>query len=884
MAATDDPTRRKSTDTWAPEIPGKPDPDDFEKPVAWLFGRELIANLKWVLLYTAFKGKLDARDWMNAAVIPASDSLAKVDEFWRLWNDGWTAEEDGKADSEKEFWFDYISDTGDGQKAVYSIAYLCLSDFAVSKNPQINKPATFVLKPDVAKLDQEGKMLLPRGTFLFVGGDTSYHISDYATLANRFQNPFYWAFRDLLERKASSVMMEVPRLLFGIPGNHDYYDSLDGFNRQFRRPSTEDKLTAGQRPPQLMLPTFRREQEASFLALHLPFDWWFWGLDTEQGEIDFRQLEFFKEIQSKYSPRKLIVATPEPTTAFGKFATPEKNQSKTFKELGLERAFLKQREPLGAGKCRIDLSGDIHHYARYWGPPPASGNASNYASVMSGGGGAFFHPSHTNVREVSQQVVYPQPEASRAKTANQIFKFRNIVSGGYVWLFGFLISFVLFFAANLPQSSRDAFNSFPPSIKLEIAPPVSAQESEPRTSFVKPMPRYTFGPNALPRSPNLFLWIVSLIGAIVALVLALAYSARLFKKEYDPARTKPKKRITGVQRFVIWALVLIGFSALASGILGFRSWEFPEAHLTRYGRSLIVLVALIWSLLAIIESVWYSEWLFEEAYTNNIKAWHYWPIWLLVLTSILGFSASLWFFGKQEAAFLVSDLAHLIVLIAVIGGLIYFAVGVGGTLKKGFMGKIGFGLLGASHALLQIAVPFLLVRKGHLIWATLVALVIVFVFKHIGKRLARKEKGWPLATAWIVFGTALIVTPFVFDASISTNLILEDWLPPPAVFDGVALNMQHGRLTMFFLCLYAGAIGAIMSCVLFGFYLAVALAFNGHNNEAGGAARIEGFKQFIRFRINREGLTGFVIAIDDPKTDASELKPRIVDVFHLRQQ
>jgi hypothetical protein len=27
------------------------------------------------------------------------------------------------------------------------------------------------------------------------------------------------------------------RPIFGIPGNHDYYDMLDGFRRQFREPT-----------------------------------------------------------------------------------------------------------------------------------------------------------------------------------------------------------------------------------------------------------------------------------------------------------------------------------------------------------------------------------------------------------------------------------------------------------------------------------------------------------------------------------------------------------------------------------------------------------------------------------------------------------------------
>lgn len=837
----------------SPKIPPKPEDKKFELPVAWLFGRDYIAALKSILLYTAYTGKLDHRDWMKAEIIPNDRSLKEVDQFWREVNETWEESEDGNLESEKEFWFDYISDTGDGQKAVYSLAYLCLSDFAVSENPQLDEALEFVLEPDPATL--KGKMLLPRGSFLFVGGDTSYHIASLDNIADRFQNPFWWAFRDL-SGKARSVLVKLPRLLFGIPGNHDWYDSLDGFNRQFRRPSTGEQVAADVRQPMLMLPTFRRQQEASYVALRLPFDWWFWGLDTEDGVIDFRQLEFFKGIQDKFAPRKLIVATPEPTTSHGKFAKENGNQAKTFAALGLERTFLKNSEPLAQGKCRVDLSGDIHHYARYWGPPPASETTSNYTSVMSGGGGAFFHPSHTNLKEVTPLVLYPKADDSRKEVANQIFKFKNIVTGGWVWLFGFLIAFALFFAANFPLSSKDTVDSFPLWVKLGVSPPVSAQTSQPPPTYVKPLPRYTWGPNAPEKPPDFFLWIILLIVSVIAIGAALIYSTRLFAKEYDPNGTI-KKIVPLSKRLNVWGLVLLAFVCLGLGIWGFYT---HEPALTRYARSLIILASLLWSVLAVILSLRYSEWLFQEAYRVNVKAWRYWPIWVLVIMSVLGVGASLWIFGKHEAAFLISDLVQVLVLLFVGLGLIYFAYSSGTHLKKG-VGKFGIVLLGASHALLQLSVPFLLVRKGHLLWAPLATLLLVIVFKFIGRSLAKLENGWPMAIAWILLGAGLLTIPFIFHAA--------------------PLNMPNSFGLKFLLCFYAGAIGAAMSCVLFGWYLAVALAFNGHNNEAGGAARIEGFKQFIRFRINREGLTGYVIAIDKPNTQGGNLHPKIVDVFHL---
>lgn len=803
-------------------IPPKPDPDKFERPVAWLLGRQLIASLKYILLFMAFKGKLDARDWMETEVFPSSDSSH------------FSNREDGHS-TDEAFWFDYIADSGDGQRAMYSVAFLCLSDLAINSETEIGQEVGFVENSDQAILAKQ--ILLPRGAFLFIGGDTSYHIADYATLANRVQNPFWWAFNDL----NGSVANKRRHLLFGIPGNHDYYDSLDGFNRQFRRPSTGDKVVAGERPPLLMLPTFEREQSASYVALRLPHGWWFWGLDTEQGEIDFRQLEFFKKLHEENQPAKLIVATPEPTIVFGKPAEEKENQSKTFKAIGLERPFLRTPEPLPKNKCRLDLSGDVHHYARYFGPSPGSDKPENYASVMAGGGGAFFHPTQTNVHEVPQKRLYPPADRSREETANELFKIRNIISGGFVWLFGFLIAFAFFFTAHIPPSSKEAIDRFPPFVRLGISPPLPAG-SITESSFLY--------------SP----WTIVLVISLGALLIAFSYSRKLFKKEYDPAGVMPRKRVKPGQRTAVWIFVALAFASLALGIWGFHTYE---PALSRYSHSFIIFVSLIWALLAVIQSVLYSGWLFEESYVENIRTWHYWPIWVLLAMSVIAVSASFWFFGTHPGAYLIADLVQLSILVLMGGGLTYLAVSVGGALHRG-TGKAGFSLLGVSHALLQLAVPFLLIRKGHLLWAPLAALLVVVIFQLIGRTLAKLKTGWPLAIAWVVFGALLLSIPFLLPAA--------------------PLNLFASRWAIFGLCFYAGGVGALMSCVLFGWYLAVSLAFNGHNNEAGGAARSEKFRHLVRFRLTDKELTGYVIAIDEAGTEGKNLRPRLVDVFRIAPQ
>jgi hypothetical protein len=101
----------------------------------------------------------------------------------------------------------------------------------------------------------------------------------------------------------------------------------------------------------------------------------------------------------------------------------------------------------------------------------------------------------------------------------------------------------------------------------------------------------------------------------------------------------------------------------------------------------------------------------------------------------------------------------------------------------------------------------------------------------------------------------------------------------------VGTLMQMSVWKRLFLCVGAGFIGAMMSCVWFGWYLAVAMIFNGHNNEAGGAARLVGYKQFMRIRLTETDLTAYVIGFDDARPDGKELAGghnlRLVDKFRL---
>ncbi|HEX8476558.1 MAG TPA: hypothetical protein VF666_21350 [Pyrinomonadaceae bacterium] len=914
---------------------------DFKRPVAWLFGRQFLANFKWALLYTAFGTKLDPRDWMQAEVFP-SNNQQEADAFWQP--------KDG------EFWFDYISDVGDGMRAMYSIAYLCMSDLwsvaDLNKLPATGAPVGFVAAEttsDVRETERTlplsgGEMLLPRGAFLFVGGDTTYHLSDYASLHTRFQTPFCWAFEDL--KRDGFLRDETRRPLFAIPGNHDYYDMLDGFRRQFRRP-LRDEMPASesvpcgknQQAPQLSIPGFRRFQEASYVALRLPFKWLFWGLDTEVGKIDERQRRFFRSTSDGQTtdassagvvPDKLIVAACAPTTVFGKRADKDDEKSaKAFYQLGLPRPFLTedQLEPdetrMRPDQLRLDLAGDIHHYARYWGPPsedaapprPQSTKTAetmpNYASVVSGIGGAFHHPTTTYADEVREQTLYPAEDVSRRETSQHLFKFWEVWGGGSVWLIGFVLAFVIYFGVNIAQSSRQAVRNFPPLAWLNLVVPVAIEPTIPTDAAAAGggKVRYFYGANSLSTPTPFKIGVALVLLSLVAIGATFVLSGRLYEKSKQTdeslEQTPAEQNSQHVRRvnMLLWPLVGLTILLIISGISLLKPFR---AQITPFGNSLLVLLSIIWAGSAVVLSLRYSEWLFEQSAKRRIELSDWALTWVWTVGAVLSVASALWLFGRNNlTAFLLLDILFTVVVLGTFVMLVLLAVTVGGVMQKG-KGKFLMLFVGIWHALLQLMLPYLLVTKGT--WLTLIlGLVLSVVFMFVGEALMRRNRRGLLVGAWVVYGALMLLLPYLtVRALVGFGLTESGFFWPSRLQQTLAYGSSAtDSLSQWFASyewwgafggwwglvpsLLAGALGAVLCCLWFGWYLAVCLCFHGHNNEAGGAARIERFKELIRFRLTENDLTGYVIAIDDPidATDEKyetgrQLRPRIIDVFRLK--
>jgi hypothetical protein len=309
-----------------------------------------------------------------------------------------------------------------------------------------------------------------------------------------------------------------------------------------------------------------------------------------------------------------------------------------------------------------------------------------------------------------------------------------------------------------------------------------------------------------------------------------------------------------------------------------------------FGNSLIIQFSIIWSVAAIVMSIRYSKLLFERSHDVNIRLRNWVLTWALTISGCVVAVSSLWVFGEDmKPAHLVSDMAFILAAGGGSIGLILLPILAGGYLchpRTAIQGSGKHGKLsrwrklarfpfGAWHAILQIGTPYLFANHILLMtWAEGGAFIVITagliaLMWPIGGWMLKNGLRKTLAFAWAAYGAATLALPWMvreFSGDAGSFFPIElrtDWsgLWWPAV---------------------AGVAGAVMSCVWFGWYLGVCFAFNGHNNEVGGACRIEEFKQFIRFRLTENGLTGYVIAIDRPCKDGKKLEPKLVDVFHLR--
>jgi hypothetical protein len=386
------------------------------EPVAirWFGMTALVGHLKHLVAVAAASNDLDTRDWMQPE--EASSLLNRVGQVLRASPSGGSLTER----LGREVWIDFVADTGDDYDVSLAVGRMLFAEYALSGD----QPRT-----------------LPRGDILIFGSDVAYPDSSVKEIERRLLRPWNLALHETTKDGQY-------RVLLGIPGNHDWYDGLDGFGRLFRRSPLEDldepangdggpaaassdlysgraegnlrrllhvdelseslhlveevaeSLTAFlrrstvSRAGRLTLKGYKAVQEASYWALALAPGLDLWGVDRQLRNADFRQRVFFAQRHSEAQPHKLLFVAPDPALAYDEPNEPgEKLLEACHLSLDSDKLFY--------------LTGDAHHYERL--------EAGRSLHVIAGGGGAFVHG--TRIPEKASgpppQCVYPDRKTSR---------------------------------------------------------------------------------------------------------------------------------------------------------------------------------------------------------------------------------------------------------------------------------------------------------------------------------------------------------------------------------------------------------------------------------------------------------------------------------------
>ncbi|WP_055491494.1 metallophosphoesterase [Streptomyces sp. TP-A0356] len=265
-----------------------------------------------------------------------------------------------RRDDPDHFSFMVIGDTGEGDDPQYAVV------------------------PGFLKMSQDTR-------FAVVASDVIYPVGATDDYGTKFFRPY----------------QGYPAPIYAIPGNHDWYEDLHGFMRVFcdaappapaapPRPLTRAWLRGllwhnPSKPHEQRLAEARKLRSAPGQRADLPGPYWaidagpvrIIGIDTGLlGTIDAEQGRWLREVSR--GPRPKILITGSPLYVDGEHHPCPIDGGGTVDDI--------VRDP--DHRYVAAIGGDIHNYQRY--PVDVDGRTIQY--VVSGGGGAFMHATHTIAR------------------------------------------------------------------------------------------------------------------------------------------------------------------------------------------------------------------------------------------------------------------------------------------------------------------------------------------------------------------------------------------------------------------------------------------------------------------------------------------------------
>ena len=285
------------------------------------------------------------------------------------------------------------------------------------------------------------------------------------------------------------------------------------------------------------------------------------------------------------------------------------------------------------------------------------------------------------------------------------------------------------------------------------------------------------------------------------------------------------------------------------------------------------------------------------------------PVFTINILRVLILAPTFYMFRDRSLSQVSPDIRFALVTIGGLVGIVYFAVSTGGHYHKGINKYLGFGTLGVVHAVLQIFTPIVLLAYGDCRLLIVIFVLTVFMnglsgtgqfLKFVFRGNESAESSWRKAVwrialwrlaeqvmktrnaalmlvVWLIYGAVVLASPALWKLIFASTQTLDELLN----VNTESMDVYGSSISAVLLLLVAYYIGYRFSCIWFSWYLCVSALFNGHNNEAGGAARIEGFKHILRIKVEPEKLTVYVLGFTEEKTELDELDVRLVDKFEI---
>ncbi len=361
------------------------------KMVAWYDPRQLVRT-GWEVIVSAMFGKHADKRVIQA--IADTGSLKP-----RLYHE--VPYEGG------EFWFDYISDVGDGFDSTYTVAY-------------------HATRPSL-KLSAKGSSETyetKQGELLVFGGDEVYPTAGAKDYDERLVHPYNLAFPKKTKAQLTNLNLKQPAV-FAIPGNHDWYDSLAVFMNLFCR----QKTFCG----------WKTYQNRSYFAVKLPQGWWLFGTDMQlSSSLDDAQMDFFKTIVRDHmgADDRIILCNAEPYWITDKMYRNDPHYNN--RNMGyFEGHHLDHR-------AVIHVAGDRHYYRHHEevsnrGKKVDAESKTKKHRFVAGGGGAFLHPTHREgVAEIGRDRIYRLKASYPDEPTSVWLTFRNLLFPFLNLQFGFV--------------------------------------------------------------------------------------------------------------------------------------------------------------------------------------------------------------------------------------------------------------------------------------------------------------------------------------------------------------------------------------------------------------------------------------------------------------